>query len=100
MYTPLRLQQQQLPPPPPAPPSAPIATIDGLREVLTPSKILVPRMQLERWCHEPFFADLVKDCFVRIGIGVHEGVQVYRCAKVTGVKEARWVVGCHFLELG
>ena len=31
-----------------------------------------------RWVHMPFFEDLVKDCFVRIGIGQNEGRSVYR----------------------
>ena len=26
----------------------------------------------------PFFADVVKGCYVRIGIGAHEGRMVYR----------------------
>ena len=47
------------------------------------------RHKLERWCHETFFRDLIRGCFVRIGIGAFDGNQVYRCAKVVGVKEGR-----------
>ena len=31
-----------------------------------------------RWVHMPFFADTITGCFVRIGIGAHEGRMVYR----------------------
>ncbi len=31
-----------------------------------------------RWCHMPFFKNAVTGCFVRIGIGNHEGRAVYR----------------------
>ena len=33
---------------------------------------------LYRWVHMPFFEDLVKGCFVRIGIGQNEGRSIYR----------------------
>ena len=31
-----------------------------------------------RWVHMPFFAEVVKGCYVRLGIGQHEGRMVYR----------------------
>ena len=31
-----------------------------------------------RWVHMPFFVDAIIGCFVRIGIGAHEGRMVYR----------------------
>ena len=31
-----------------------------------------------RWCHMPFFNKVVEGCYVRIGIGNHEGRAVYR----------------------
>ena len=31
-----------------------------------------------RWVHMPFFAETVQGCFVRVGIGAHEGRMVYR----------------------
>lgn len=31
-----------------------------------------------RWVHMPFFMDAIIGCFVRIGIGAHEGRMVYR----------------------
>ena len=31
-----------------------------------------------RWVHLPFFKTIVTGCFVRIGIGSHEGKAIYR----------------------
>ena len=31
-----------------------------------------------RWVHTPFFGNVLKGCFVRIGIGNHDGRPVYR----------------------
>ena len=36
-----------------------------------------------RWIHMPFFEDVIKGCFVRVGIGNHEGRPVYRVTMVT-----------------
>lgn len=33
----------------------------------------------------PFFEDVIKGCFVRVGIGNHEGRPVYRVTMVTVV---------------
>lgn len=33
---------------------------------------------LYRWVHMPYFEAAVKGCFVRVGIGAHEGKMVYR----------------------
>lgn len=51
------------------------------------SKIRLSRHKLERWVHAPFFAKTVIGCFVRIGIGSHNGKPVYRVAQVTDVVE-------------
>jgi RNA polymerase-associated protein RTF1 len=42
------------------------------------SKIRLSRFKLERWCHMPFFKQTVTGCFVKIGIGSHDGKPVYR----------------------
>uniref|UniRef100_A0A2R5LKV4 Putative rna polymerase-associated protein rtf1 n=1 Tax=Ornithodoros turicata TaxID=34597 RepID=A0A2R5LKV4_9ACAR len=51
------------------------------------SKIRLSRHKLERWVHAPFFAKTVVGCFVRIGIGSHNGKPVYRVAQITDVVE-------------
>ncbi|XP_025104366.1 RNA polymerase-associated protein RTF1 homolog [Pomacea canaliculata] len=51
------------------------------------SKIRLSRHKLERWCHMPFFRKVVVGCYVRIGIGNHEGRAVYRVAEIIGVVE-------------
>ncbi|CAH1791151.1 unnamed protein product [Owenia fusiformis] len=50
-------------------------------------KIRLSRHKLERWCHMPFFAKTVIGCYVRIGIGNHDGKAVYRCAEIIEVCE-------------
>lgn len=40
--------------------------------------IRLSRNRMELWCHMPFFKKVVIGCFVRIGIGFHEGKSVYR----------------------
>lgn len=50
-------------------------------------KIRLSRHKLERWVHAPFFAKTAVGCFVRIGIGSHNGKPVYRVAQVTDVVE-------------
>jgi len=36
------------------------------------------RHRLERWCFMPYLKRIVIGCFVRIGIGAHQGRSVYR----------------------
>jgi len=46
------------------------------------SRIRLSRYKLEKWCTMPFFKKTVIGCFVKIGIGSHEGRAVYRvCIK-------------------
>merc|ERR1719433_1297331 len=40
------------------------------------------RNQLEKWIHLPDFSKVISGCFVRIGIGQHEGESVYRVAEI------------------
>lgn len=43
---------------------------------------------MEAWCHLPYFAEVVNNCFVRIGIGENmDGRPVYRVAEIMGVEE-------------
>ena len=42
------------------------------------ARIRLSRHKLERWCSMPFFKKTVVGCFVKIGIGSHEGRAVYR----------------------
>ncbi|KAA0198443.1 RNA polymerase-associated protein RTF1 protein [Fasciolopsis buskii] len=51
------------------------------------SRIRLSRFKLEKWVHMPFFDDLVKGCFVRIHIGLNQGVPIYRCAEIVDVVE-------------
>ncbi|XP_071080562.1 RNA polymerase-associated protein RTF1 homolog [Haliotis cracherodii] len=51
------------------------------------NKVKLSRHKLERWCHMPFFKRTVTGCFVRIGIGNHEGRAVYRVAEIIEVVE-------------
>ncbi|XP_048734690.1 RNA polymerase-associated protein RTF1 homolog [Ostrea edulis] len=51
------------------------------------SKIRLSRHKLEKWCHMPFFKKTVCGCFVRIGIGNHEGRAVYRIAEIVDTVE-------------
>ena len=56
--------------------SQPITTKEEL------SQIRLSRHKLERWCSMPFFKNTVVGCFVKIGIGSHDGRAVYRvCSK-------------------
>ena len=48
------------------------------------SKIRLSRHKLERWCHMPFFDRIVVGCYVRIGIGNHDGRAVYRVSYTEG----------------
>ncbi|XP_019849879.1 PREDICTED: RNA polymerase-associated protein RTF1 homolog [Amphimedon queenslandica] len=59
----------------------PINTIEEL------SKIKMSRFRLEKWVHMPFFADVIRGCYVRIGIGQHEGRMIYRVCEIVSVHE-------------
>lgn len=49
-------------------------------------KITLPRRRLGRWCNEPFFEDAIRDCYVKLFIGVNEeGKRCYRLCRITGV---------------
>ncbi|XP_060534502.1 RNA polymerase-associated protein Rtf1 isoform X1 [Cylas formicarius] len=49
--------------------------------------IRLSRHKLERFVHMPFFDRIAKGCFIKIGIGQHNGLPVYRAAEVMGVYE-------------
>lgn len=49
--------------------------------------IRLSRHKLERFVHMPFFDRIVKGCYVKIGIGQHNNMPVYRVAEVVGVYE-------------
>lgn len=51
------------------------------------NQIRLSRHKLERFVHLPFFDRLAKGCFVKIGIGQHNNIPVYRVAEITGVYE-------------
>lgn len=59
------------------------ATLDEIQQ------IRLSRHKLEKWCHEPFFDELVEGCFVRIGIGTSNetGKSVYRCAEIVQIED-------------
>ena len=50
-------------------------------------KVRLSRHKIEKWCHMPFFKRAVIGCFVRIGIGNHQGRAVYRVAEIVDVVE-------------
>ncbi|EDO44107.1 predicted protein, partial [Nematostella vectensis] len=50
-------------------------------------RIRLSRHKMERWVHMPFFAKTLAGCFVRIGIGNHDGRPVYRVAEIKDVVE-------------
>eukprot|EP00090_Calanus_glacialis_P047116 TRINITY_DN9579_c0_g1_i1.p1 TRINITY_DN9579_c0_g1~~TRINITY_DN9579_c0_g1_i1.p1 ORF type:complete len:656 (-),score=273.09 TRINITY_DN9579_c0_g1_i1:250-2217(-) len=50
-------------------------------------KARLSRIKLERFCHLPSFGKIVTGCFVRIGIGQHEGESIYRIAEILDVCE-------------
>uniref|UniRef100_A0A0K0ELG4 Plus3 domain-containing protein n=1 Tax=Strongyloides stercoralis TaxID=6248 RepID=A0A0K0ELG4_STRER len=58
--------------------------IDTLEQL---SPIVVTREFLSKHCHAPFFAKSIIGCFVRIGIGLKNGVQVYRVTQIDSVDE-------------
>merc|ERR1712183_995070 len=49
--------------------------------------IRLSRYKMEKFIHLPFFKTLVMNCFVRIGIGQHQGRSVYRAAEIVDVVE-------------
>ncbi|XP_012554702.1 RNA polymerase-associated protein RTF1 homolog isoform X1 [Hydra vulgaris] len=49
--------------------------------------IRLSRFKLEKWVHLPFFPRVVTGCFVRMGIGNHDGKPVYRVGEIIGVTE-------------
>ena len=49
--------------------------------------IRLSRFKMEKFVHLPLFKRLVQQCFVRIGIGQHQGRSVYRAAEITDVVE-------------
>lgn len=49
--------------------------------------IRLSRHKLERFVHLPFFDRIAKGCFVKIGIGQHNNMPVYRVAEIIGVYE-------------
>lgn len=51
------------------------------------NNIRLSRHKLERFVHMPFFDRIAKGCFVKIGIGQHNNMPVYRVAEVIGVYE-------------
>jgi len=50
-------------------------------------KARLSRNNIERFCHLPSFGKIVIGCYVRIGIGQHEGKSVYRVAEILDVCE-------------
>ncbi|KJE92006.1 hypothetical protein, variant [Capsaspora owczarzaki ATCC 30864] len=64
------------------PPEAPLTLDDLNRARLTRSK-------LEKYVHAPFFAKSIRNCYVRVNIGVSNGQTTYRLAKVAGVEEGK-----------
>jgi RNA polymerase-associated protein RTF1 len=51
------------------------------------NNIRLSRHKLERFVHMPFFDRIVKGCYVKIGIGQHNNMPVYRVAEVINVYE-------------
>lgn len=60
--------------------------VDCLADLL---KLRVSRYRLAKWVHMPFFKDLVKGLFVRVGIGRRpdQNVPVYRLGEIVDVVE-------------
>ncbi|BES89706.1 unnamed protein product [Nesidiocoris tenuis] len=51
------------------------------------NKIRLSRHKMERFVHMPIFNKTVNGCYVRIGIGNHNGKPVYRVAQISEVVE-------------
>ena len=60
------------------------------------------RYKIEKFLHLPMFKKLVQNCFVRIGIGQHQGLSVYRAAEIVDVVETAKVysVGSNRTNVG
>ena len=63
------------------------ATLENILE------IQITRNKMAHWCHQPFFDEAMVGCFVRVGVGLHEGQQTYRCARIVEVQNTQRV-GC------
>ncbi|XP_064403704.1 RNA polymerase-associated protein RTF1 homolog [Halichondria panicea] len=63
---------------------------DGSKSITTLAqlnKIKLSRYRLEKWVHMPFFKDTAIGCYVRIGIGAHDGKMVYRVCRIVNIQE-------------
>ncbi|XP_057315858.1 RNA polymerase-associated protein RTF1 homolog [Hydractinia symbiolongicarpus] len=49
--------------------------------------IRLSRHKLEQWVHLPFFTRVISGCFLRMGIGNHDGRAIYRVAEIIDVTE-------------
>jgi len=50
------------------------------------SLVKLSRFRCEQWCHMPFFEEIVKGMYIRIGLGLSkDGKETYRCAEVLNV---------------
>jgi len=54
-------------------------------------QIRLSRHKVERWVHLPFFVKLATGCYLRIGIGNHDGKAVYRVVEIVDVVETQKV---------
>ena len=54
-------------------------------------KVWLSRDKLERWCHLPYFSNIVKGSFVRISIGVFNERSVYRVGEIMDTCETEKV---------
>ncbi|GMG98532.1 hypothetical protein Nepgr_000372 [Nepenthes gracilis] len=61
-------------------PEAEIPTFEDIKG------ITIRRSKLGKWFMEPFFDDLIAGCFVRVGIGVQSGQNIYRLCIVQNVE--------------
>ena len=67
--------------------AAAAAPKEGPAPFINLERIRLTRQKLEKWITEPFFETAVPGCFVRIGIGTHDGRPTYRVAEIVGVKD-------------
>lgn len=58
-----------------------LETLDQLEQ------IRLSRHKLEQWVHLPFFSETISGCYIRMGIGQHDGRSVYRVAEIADVTE-------------
>ncbi|KAH7283706.1 hypothetical protein KP509_34G020200 [Ceratopteris richardii] len=47
--------------------------------------VTIRRSRLAKWFLEPFFEEVIAGCFVRVGVGVKDGVNCYRLCQVKNV---------------